>query len=361
VVALLFLVAVAVVSIVITAGYIRFGPLRAECNASARLCGQLQKECYTYQMRCNALVEAQTQLQAYCEELDAERLALVDTLYRENGPERVAQILEDLRTKRDLRTPTEREPEPSATTAALAGGDQAEFERLTTIPSTPEDTSAHRRLVRATANDVDTSAETQVLSKDALRAALGAAAGGATLPPSSMPRSVRAGPVAPPSSAPPSLSGVPGVVAATLGPRPQGSGYSSLPAPLQGTQPRVGVMPPKALPVARTLLSMPAVTPSPSVCAPATAAFRDEPRDTVEMIATRKPDDADGKATKMLEWVAESGWEPPMYALLQVPFPSAHVGELGSDGVPKAGSGRRLGPDEKTPRTGLLLANEADK
>lgn len=134
---------------------------------------------------------------------------------------------------------------------ALAEGEQTEGERPTTLPTTPGDVADYSELVAATAAgdadaDVDDAAETRVLLKAEMKAALGAGAGGATRPLQATPRAVRPVVVAPPASAPPLPSAEAAIKAAGLGRRPQSSPVAPPPAPLQRTE---------------TLLGMPAVRP----------------------------------------------------------------------------------------------------
>ena len=134
---------------------------------------------------------------------------------------------------------------------ALAEREQTEGERPTALPTTPGDVADYSELVAATAAgdadaDVDDAAETRVLLKAEMQAALGAGAGGATRPPQATPRAVRPVVVAPPASALPLPSAEAAIKAAGLGRRPQSDPVALHPAPLQRTE---------------TLLGMPAVRP----------------------------------------------------------------------------------------------------
>src|SRR5512132_1143152 len=110
--------------------------------------------------------------------------------------------------------------------AALAEREQAEGERPTALPTMPGDVDDYSELVAATAAgdadaDVDDAAETRVLLKAEMQAALGAGAGGTTRPPQATPRAALSAPVAPPASAPPLPSAEAALPAAGLERRPQ--------------------------------------------------------------------------------------------------------------------------------------------
>ena len=222
-------------------------------------------------------------LQARCKELNAERLALVNTLYSEFAPERVERAAWELKTSREQRAAlargeraqgenpaalgheeeTKREgtsklaamPEgqraQGVKDAALAEGEQTEGERPTALPTTPGDVADDSELVAATAAgdadaDADDAAETRVLLKAEMQAALGAEAGGAPRPPRASPRAALSAPVAPPASAPPLPSAETAIPAAGLERRLQSGPVAPPPAPLPRT---------------KTLLGMPAVPP----------------------------------------------------------------------------------------------------
>jgi hypothetical protein len=280
----------------------RWDQLDAGRAAWQALLAQVQTERRASETLCAELYAGRLASEALRQDLELERLALLDAFFSETAPERVEKAAQDIARSRALRAAhakwkellsavpkavgrdeeTKREGHPTILSAperrgaayaeparvqkekpaALAGEGPMEGERLTALPTTPEEFAEQSKLVAATAaseadadadsnatttvfltNDLaaalsasreegtDEEEPTRVVSKDDVAAALGAGAGGATLNSQTAPRVVRPVVVAPPASAPPPLPAAPAIKAAGLG-RPRRAPVEP-PAPLQ--------------------------------------------------------------------------------------------------------------------------------
>ena len=210
---------------VFVVGLVVLGALLALAVVVARLGGRVRRLERGAATQAQALAATQSRLAAFGRE-------------EQTRPEGIRAL---------LATPEGQHGQPFAQgvkPAALVEGEQTEGERPTALPTTPGDVADYSELVAATAAgdaDVDDAAETRVLLKAEMQAALEAEAGGATRPPQATPRAVRPVVVAPPASAPPLPPAEAAIKAAGLGRRPQSGPGATPPASLRRTETLVGM------------------------------------------------------------------------------------------------------------------------
>lgn len=249
--------------------------LGEERTASQAFCAQVNAARFAAEALCARLNEERSASEALRDELEVQRLALLDAFFGATSPEQVERAAQALTTSRALRAAYDKWARPQTENPAALVCDEEtkregvssfpatsadpraaharqERERSTSLPQTPEDFAAQRQLVAATAADDrdvdsddnettrawssaalaqsleanagDAEAEddeaTRLLSQAAIAAALEAEAGGATRLPQTAPRALRAEALAPPASASLPLSSEPAMKAAGLGKRP---------------------------------------------------------------------------------------------------------------------------------------------